>query len=373
MNKQKLVNDVEYLLKNLPELHNDLFSLISKEEYINIGKSIIKTIHKRDFKVETFKLLLLTLFSKIKDPHTTIYLNNITPIHFEWINGNYYPFVVNIENREFLLKKLLKINGVPLEKYFEKIQKYLVFDNDELLKVEYAKSLSNVDFIKQVTKNDSEDIEYTFEDNEKIILDKTQRQGKVDQTSIYWIKGNKYLSMKNLYYLEKYNQALYFRFASCREDPNYPIKKLLEDVKNILNSNPQRIIIDLRNNQGGDSDVILPVLDQFEKYINDKPNKKVFTLINRRTFSSGVYDILEIERRMKTVLVGQPTGQGMNHFGCVKLFRLPNTKVEIHYSSKYYKFYNNDLHIVPPDVYIEPELEDYKQGNDIVLNYCLEQ
>ena len=68
MDKNKYIEDIRYLQKNLPILHKNLYSLITKERFLALGESIIKKIQKDDFKPEDFNLLLLSLFSQIKDP-----------------------------------------------------------------------------------------------------------------------------------------------------------------------------------------------------------------------------------------------------------------------------------------------------------------
>lgn len=76
--------------------------------------------------------------------------------------------------------------------------------------------------------------------------------------------------------------------------------------------------------------------------------------------------------KLGATLVGQPTGQGVNHYGEVKNIELPSTNVEVQYSSKYFKIIDDDSNTIKPDVYIEPTVEDFRNGNDVVLKYCLE-
>ena len=72
----------------------------------------------------------------------------------------------------------------------------------------------------------------------------------------------------------------------------------------------------------------------------------------------------------KATLVGQPTAQGVNHFGEVKTFRLPNSRVTIQYSTKYFRIIEDDSSTIQPDVHIEPSIKDYKNGRDVVNEWC---
>lgn len=174
------------------------------------------------------------------------------------------------------------------------------------------------------------------------------------------------------YYAEYREQALYFKYSRCKEDEDYPFTKLFTDLDKILDLNPKKIIVDLRNNQGGNSSLFDPISKILRAYINKK-KPQVFCLINRRVFSSGVLNTHEMKYKLGALLVGQPTGQGVNHYGEVKTFKLPNTKIEVQYSSKFFKLIEDNATTIKPDILIEPTIDDYMNGKDPVLNYCLTQ
>jgi hypothetical protein len=90
-------------------------------------------------------------------------------------------------------------------------------------------------------------------------------------------------------------------------------------------------------------------------------------------FSSGVLNTYEMKQKFNATLVGQPTGQGVNHFGETKTFKLPNSKIKIKYSSKFFQLIDDTANSIKPDIVIEPTIDDYLTGNDPVINYCLAQ
>lgn len=371
MKKSELISDVEYLLKKLPKVHKDLYGLITKEKFLEIGNSIIEKIQSKEFKKKNFILTLFPLFSAIKDTHTTIYtVGNKTPVYFEWVNGEYYPFIIDLPNKDLLLTKLIAVDGMSLDEYFSKVENYLVFDNDEIKKNQFSRALSDASLIKYFSKSTEKEVEYTFENGKNIKIKPLPRGKYVDQTSIYHTKGNEFLSMKQNYYVDDKNGNFYLKYTRCREDEKYSFEKLFEDIKEQLKKNPKKLIVDLRNNQGGNSSLFNPIIEIFKKYIR-KNNPKVYCLINRSVFSSGVLNTYDMKYKLGATLIGQPTGQGVNHYGEVKYIYLPNTKIEVQYSSKYFKIIDDDSNTIKPDVYIEPTVEDYRNGNDVVLKYCL--
>lgn len=192
------------------------------------------------------------MFGTIKDTHTTIYADSEKiPIFFEWVKGNYYPFVIDIANEKLLLNKLIKIDGIGLEEYLSRVNKYLLFDNEEKKKIEMSRSLSDASLIKFISKSEANEIEYTFENGKSIKIKPISKDKSIVQKSIYWIKGNEFLSNKQNYYLFTKRDTFYLKYSRCKEDEKYPFKKLFDDIKGQFECNPTKIIVDMRNNQGG--------------------------------------------------------------------------------------------------------------------------
>ena len=57
------------------------------------------------------------------------------------------------------------------------------------------------------------------------------------------------------------NKTLLISYNTCTEDPNYPIKSFINDVKTMLKKTKyEKIIVDLRYNGGGNSALFNPVI-----------------------------------------------------------------------------------------------------------------
>ena len=116
--------------------------------------------------------------------------------------------------------------------------------------------------MQTLNKAISNEVKYTFE-AEKEIISKEYNSGP--RTSIRWIAGNEYLYPNPPYFTKIINDALYIRYASCENYPAYTIEKLLTDIQKSTNKNIKKVIIDLRDNQGGDSDLLLPIIDYIKE------------------------------------------------------------------------------------------------------------
>jgi hypothetical protein len=371
MNNPLLIKDINYIKKTLPAKHVDLYSLISREEFNQEIQSLIGEVSSKKYRTEYFDITLQKIFSRIKDPDTNIYVNNPrTPVYFEYVKDGYYPFVINVNSKEYLGKKLIEVEGFIINKFTHKLENYIIFNNDELKHVEISRALQNYKLVKYLSNIKTKSIKYTFENGKSIEVNSNSDNNPIPQTSIYRIPGNEWLNGKKNYYIQKNNDSLYLKYSRCREDKTYSFEKLLKDIKKKLDTKPNKIIVDLRNNPGGNSSLFDPIVEIFESYIENNTETEIYCLINRRVFSSGILNTYEMRNKLKATLIGQPTGQGVNHYGETNSFNLPNSKLEVQYSSKFFKIIDDSSNSIKPDVLIEPSIDDYMKGNDPVLHYC---
>lgn len=73
-----------------------------------------------------------------------------------------------------------------------------------------------------------------------------------------------------------------------------------------------------------------------------------------------------IDLDAQAIFVGETTGSSANHYGEVKTFELPNSKLKVAYSTKYFKYSDTDGPIVP-DIFAEPSFSDFMKGIDPAL------
>lgn len=75
---------------------------------------------------------------------------------------------------------------------------------------------------------------------------------------------------------------------------------------------------------------------------------------------------------MGAVLLGEPSGENLNSFGEVKTFTLPNSGIEVQYSTRFFTLApSGDGGPLQPDVPITPTFQDVAAGKDPVLERAL--
>lgn len=173
-------------------------------------------------------------------------------------------------------------------------------------------------------------------------------------------------------YLEK-QQVLYFKYNFCKNAKEISVKEYTELLLDFLNEAPaKKLVIDLRNNLGGDSTLLDPFIEKIEGIKSLKTDMNVFVIIGRDTFSSALLNAFSLKEISNCLIVGEASGGKPNCYGEVLYFDLKNSKLKIRYSTQYYNLIDDDLaESLFPDVEFEVSFKDYLENKDPCMEYIL--
>jgi len=156
----------------------------------------------------------------------------------------------------------------------------------------------------------------------------------------------------------------------------YPDLKARAAEMNALidQAHPEKLIIDLRDNGGGNfaegyTHVVRPIARRRD--INVKG--RLYVLIGARTFSAAMNNAVQFQDETNAILVGEQIGERPNSYQEPDQFRLPNSHLIVRASTRYYTFRKHGPNAVNPDKKIVPSWDDVKQGRDPVLDWVLSQ
>ncbi|MBZ5580224.1 MAG: hypothetical protein LAP40_26995 [Acidobacteriia bacterium] len=84
--------------------------------------------------------------------------------------------------------------------------------------------------------------------------------------------------------------------------------------------------------------------------------------------------MVELKDRARAKLVGEPTAEKPNSFGEQRFFDLPNSRLRVIYSTRYYRFAKNaDPPDWEPDQRVDLTAADFLAGRDPVLGWIERQ
>ena len=137
-------------------------------------------------------------------------------------------------------------------------------------------------------------------------------------------------------------------------------------------ASPDRLVIDLRWNPGGNTFLILPLL---HRVIGSSVNRRgrLFVIIGRRTSSAAMNFTALLDRHTEAIFVGEPTGSSPTFVGETVPFELPYSRVRANVSDLLWQSsWPMDYRTwVPPAIYAPPTFEHYRRGRDPALEAIL--
>lgn len=392
----KWKKDLSYLEEALPKKHTNLFFKTSKEQFHNDISNLKNSVDKSND--DEIVAGIYKIMASIGDAHSSAYkeFSKTYPIEFYYFKDGIYIINTTSQYKEALYSKLVKINGIDIEKVKQTIIPLIVAENEGMIKKSIPKYLSNPEILHgiKITKDIKKAV-FTFENDKGETFDiniKSVDRGKGDKL----IVNQSYDSSYPLYmqkpesnywykYLEK-EKTLYFKYNLCSSDKDEQASKIedfMADMLKFIDKHPvDKFVIDMRNNGGGNDKYIKPIINKLK---NSKLNNKnsLFVIVGRGTFSAAMVDTVVFKKQTNATFVGESTSAKPSHYGAVKHLTLPNSKIEVGYSTQFNKAdeidksnkedsMDDNLNTFIPDKTIEISIKDYVNKKDPVLDYILD-
>lgn len=376
--------DILYFAKEFPQKHKYPFTYLSKEDFNRKLEELadrVDQLQNHQIYVELNKII-----AEIKDGHTSInYWDGYSyPLRFYLFEEGVY--VVNADHSlsEALNARVTAINGVPIDEVLNKLTELVSYENESWLKARLPDYLVSPVYMYGLGVIDNEQSTlFTLEkegEQQEVLIPILEYGEKAD-----WINTATKDSFTGLYeqnYDYRYipdSETLYFEYNACAEQVGLKFSDFNKQMfQEIEEQAPKRLILDLRSNGGGDSEILNPFTKKLKKYVAKHPDMQLFILIGRNTFSSGMFAIYRtLEAAPDAINVGEPAGGAIDCYGDVRMFQLPHSQLPIGYSTKYFQFStsfsykNRGEGVFLPDVELATAFENYLKGNDEVLNYAL--
>jgi Periplasmic protease len=420
--REKVINDIDYSIKIMEDVHPNLYAEISKKAFIAKTDSLKRLLPLKVSDVEAYKTLR-KIFSQLRDGHTGggwNFFSNRMAILFR----KSFPYKIEIKNeRMFVSKNYFYRNTIPVGSEIIKINGKT--SNQCLSEINELLSYETIPFRNAMLSSPLfwglwNDFQY-FEITYKAPDTKTIRTIRSTGGLISKILAFSESSGKNYSYKILPDNIGYIEFNSFNDLDKF--KTFLDSTfRSIEHNNVRDLIIDIRKNGGGNSslgDEIMQYISKTDfkmadsciiKISNELINKKQlnwidsakrvagslynshdtsktklrenslrfkgksYLLIGGNTFSSATMFACSFQCYNVGKIIGTETGGLTACFGDVYSFELPNTKLNMGVSYK--KFYNacgiDNRRGVIPDYIIENSFEDERKGIDRVLKFTID-
>lgn len=259
ISKQEAIEDIDYFFNNAELIHPDLYFKISKTELSNHIQLLENKI-KDSISVNDFSKKMRALVNKIGDGHTNVgfsdelydaYTNATCRIPFQ-VKFNEEKLFVSISKTEELMAgdEILSINNIEAKKFLA-LNKYPIVDMESQRNKQLEQSFSYFLFM-----------EYGF--TEKVNL-RVKRNGAVLKKEIKLVQKVEKDPVPNYSYKTMNDSVGVLQVNSFYDLNTKAYKHFLDSTFNQVDSNNIKLlIIDLRNNGGGNTyygTILLPYVN----------------------------------------------------------------------------------------------------------------
>jgi hypothetical protein len=424
--RQDVIEDLDYLRSSLEQAHYNLYAYTSKEDFDRNFEQVKSSIHKDSITALEVTSLFQSVISKANNGHTEINFPGAVYGEYLYSGGTLFPLEIAFEEGKALIRKnwsnddaldvgteIVSINDQTLDEVLQKLYP-LISAEREYFKLAKLELLSFPRLYWQAF-GEQEDFEV------EIIKDGKTEKHQIKSTSGiegYEMRRNEIFSQtRELKFL---NESAYLRPGNFGGDEQKYRSFIDSSFVEINSRKLPNLIIDLRNNLGGDdsfSDFLVSYIAdkpfrwnseftlktsailkahvrenydsnnpfwqsvlshedgsiypyEFDEYepqpIEKRYTGKVYVLVNRQTHSQSAVTAAQLQDYGFATIVGEETGDYPSLYASQYAFTLPRTGIEVKISKGYIVRVNGSKKQegVMPDLYIKDHLLD---ENDEIL------
>lgn len=178
----------------------------------------------------------------------------------------------------------------------------------------------------------------------------------------------------NYWFEELPGKVLYFQFNLVVNGQNESFSAYVDRLfKYIDEHRIERLIIDMRWNNGGNALLLSPLINGLVS--RDRLNRRghLFALIGRYTFSAATVAASRIESDTNSLLVGEPMPTGPNFIGESNLVTLPYSRLRVSISDLYHQttWSADSRRWIAPLLYVPVTFKAYKAKRDPAMEAIL--
>ncbi|MCK5116656.1 MAG: hypothetical protein KAR44_08650 [Candidatus Aegiribacteria sp.] len=315
--KSELIQDLDFMVKTMEEVHPDLYFYFEKNRAISLLEEVKQSLHDGFDRID-FYTQAARFVRNFSDGHTSVYTPSEEYSKYRDASGLLLPFNVDCSSGEIVIlksfskehhsshgKTITSINGISSESLLDSMVSLLSFERREMsltcLSSSFGKLLfllygpCNTFSITLRNSQNTEEVNISGVSNE--VIKENSNQDPNEKEAPYEFTINKE---------ENYALLDFREFVDLSS-----FKKLIREMFEQIEINDvSKVIVDIRKNGGGNS----WLTEEFASYITDKPF---------RQFSGTDFKVSKQIRKYYPVMMKHFTSFPMSLVPAKYLYRTP--------------------------------------------------
>ena len=170
-------------------------------------------------------------------------------------------------------------------------------------------------------------------------------------------------------------RIVYVQYNKVADGPAQSLAGFAAELSAALDKYPvEKLVIDMRNNNGGDTYLNAPLLAAVMGAKVNRPGH-LYVITGRRTFSAAMNAVSYFGRFTQAIFVGEATGGKPNAPGDETVFTLPYSKIAVNLSDRFWQgdWPDNFADTRAPDIETPIRFADYAAGRDAAMEAIMAQ
>lgn len=367
--------DLDALAVGIEKYHANAFHLIPRAEWR-------RHVHALDERLDALPpdqlpMAFSELASLIGDGHTGVRLPSDTPrlpLGLMWFGKDLRVVRADLANRDLLGMRIATIGGEPLGRVHLQILRLIPQrQNHWLFLSRSPRLLRRGDVLGYLGLARGSAVRLSLQDDRGRTIERSiPLSGDVADAALIPVGGTlpRYQRRPGqpLWWEPLTADTIYVAFQDY-DELRTRSAALLADIDR---TRPARVILDLRDNPGGDFTVFRESLLAgilARPWLNR--SGRLYAIINRGLFSAAMVNAADLLTRTHAIVVGEPIGERPNEYAEVRFFNLPNSHITYGVSTKYYRTVPGDPAAIRPQIAVPTQWNDFAAGRDTILDWIL--
>ena len=379
--------DLTQMAVDLPNCHKKLFFQQTKKEFFSRIDVLKQKSARLD--IHTIVMEIAKIVATIGDAHTAVVLPryNRLPIEVYCFQEGLFVVAAMPSYQQLLQQKLLAINGETTASICKRLEQVISHENKSFVLAQLPEYLICTDILFGLgIIDDLHNVNIQVETDQQKTIDCQVHTIKYEDWQDVLTEHKQeivalplYRQQQDQYYwshLAEDKGFLYVNYNKCKNMTEYTVADFSTQLIKGLEDNPriQYLAIDLRNNGGGNSELLKDFLQWLGKFERLNQQGHLFVIVGRDTFSSALLNVYYLKYHSAAIFIGETTGGKPNCYGEVKYLSLASSGLAILYSTQYYELIEDNSQLsFEPDVVKEVTFQDYRNHVDPCLEWIYQQ
>ncbi len=327
------LGDLDFIVEKFNSLHPNPLYRLSAEDFSHNKQHAEGLIKSANSDIERY-IAIRAFIASVQDGHTGIGFSGIVnlrsprfPFRIAKFSDGYFIVGISKDYRHYFGYEVKSINGKSLGDIYTSLSRITIADNDFGRLARIPQNLSYAPLLKALKIIDSEkylDLEL-INDQGQIINTRINSVAKMNFGNYANLKQSLnniplYLRNEDQYYWFthlKEMRSIYFQFNSVSNQGTESFQQFGDRLWKYIDDHQadiDKVIIDIRNNEGGSGRLLMPFINNVIKRDCMDKSRQLFVLTGNRTYSAAVVFITELLQHCNVMYLGEPPGSPSNLF-----------------------------------------------------------